>query len=272
MNEISAIEAILNDISAYVVERYGQRKILAVSTKASPTDFLTEVDITVQQRIVKELSDKYPSDVIIGEESGLDIFKGSLPERCWMVDPIDGTQNFLRGLFPEFGVSIGFLVDGNPVAGGVLFPVSKDLFLGERGSGSYRNGNRMHVSQVDTLDKARVDIDFGALSYRHHYRKHAQGLLEIIGQVRSYGCSVMGFCQVADGQQDAYIPFNVKPWDVAAGMLLVQEAGGKVTSFQGEVVNPFVSERIGIVSNPLIHPLCVDILSSARHESARQTP
>lgn len=262
MNEISAIEAVLDDISAYVVERYGQRDTLVVSTKASPTDFLTEVDIAVQKRIVEHLMDIFPTDVLIGEESGLDYFKGSPPPRCWLVDPIDGTQNFLRGLFPEFGVSIGFLVDGNPVAGGVLFPVSQDLFLAERGSGSFRNGKRMHVSQVDSLQKARVDIDFGALSYRHNYRRHAQGLLEVVGQVRSYGCSVMGFCQVADGQQDAYIPFNVKPWDVAAGMLLVQEAGGKVTSFDGGAVNPFVSERIGIVANPLIHSLCVDILGA----------
>ncbi len=203
MNEISAIEAVLYDISAYVVERYGQRDSLVVSTKASPTDFLTEVDITVQKRIVEQLMDIFPADVLIGEESGLDYFKGSPPSRCWMVDPIDGTQNFLRGLFPEFGVSIGFLVDGTPVAGGVLFPVSQDLFLAERGSGTFRNGKRIHVSQVASLEKARVDIDFGALSYRHNYRKHAEGLLNVVGQVRSYGCSVMGFCQVADGQQDA---------------------------------------------------------------------
>lgn len=260
MNEISAIEAVLYDISAYVVERYGQRDSLVVSTKASPTDFLTEVDITVQKRIVEQLMDIFPADVLIGEESGLDYFKGSPPSRCWMVDPIDGTQNFLRGLFPEFGVSIGFLVDGNPVAGGVLFPVSQDLFLAERGSGTFRNGKRINVSQVASLEKARVDIDFGALSYRHNYRKHAEGLLNVVGQVRSYGCSVMGFCQVADGQQDAYIPFNVKPWDVAAGMLLVQEAGGVVTSFQGEAVNPFVSEKIGIVANAQLHPLCVELL------------
>ena len=162
MNEISAIEAVLYDISAYVVERYGQRDSLVVSTKASPTDFLTEVDITVQKRIVEQLMDIFPADVLIGEESGLDYFKGSPPSRCWMVDPIDGTQNFLRGLFPEFGVSIGFLVDGNPVAGGVLFPVSQDLFLAERGSGTFRNGKRIHVSQVASLEKARVDIDFGA--------------------------------------------------------------------------------------------------------------
>ena len=260
MDEITCIEAVLHDISEYVVDRYSQRDTLTVSTKASPTDFLTEVDIAVQRRIVEHLSAAYPSDILIAEESGLDSFKGSLPPRCWMIDPIDGTQNFLRGLFPEFGVSIGFLVDGKPVAGGVLFPVSQDLFLSECGSGAFRNGKRMKVSQVDRLQEARVDIDFGALSYRHEYRKHAQGLLEVVGQVRSYGCSVMGFCQVADGQQDAYIPFNVKPWDVAAGILLVEEAGGKVTAFNGDSVNPFFSERIGIVSNAPLHSKCVDLL------------
>lgn len=121
MDEITCIEAVLHDISEYVVDRYSQRDTLTVSTKASPTDFLTEVDIAVQRRIVEHLSAAYPSDILIAEESGLDSFKGSLPPRCWMIDPIDGTQNFLRGLFPEFGVSIGFLVDGKPVAGGSCF-------------------------------------------------------------------------------------------------------------------------------------------------------
>ncbi|MBJ2357826.1 inositol monophosphatase family protein [Sphaerochaeta sp. S2] len=260
MDEIARIEAVLHDISEYVVDRYSQRDTLTVSTKASPTDFLTEVDIAVQRRIVEHLSAAYPSDILIAEESGLDSFKGSPPSRCWMIDPIDGTQNFLRGLFPEFGVSIGFLVDGNAVAGGVLFPVSQDLFLSQYGSGAFRNGKRMQVSQIESLQEARVDIDFGALSYRNQYRNHAQGLLEVVGQVRSYGCSVMGFCQVADGQQDAYIPFNVKPWDVAAGILLVEEAGGKVTSFEGESVTPFLSEKIGIVSNLPLHSQCVDLL------------
>lgn len=260
MDEISVIEAVLKELAGYVVDRFADREHLVVSTKASPTDFLTEVDIAVQQKILSHLTQAFPSDLFIAEESGLDTFKGSPPPRCWMIDPIDGTQNFLRGLFPEFGISIGFLSEGRTQAGGVLFPISGDLFLSERGSGSYRNRKRMQVSTISRMEQARVDIDFGALSYRKDFRSHAKAMLDVVGQVRSYGCSVMGFCQVADGQQDAYIPFGVKPWDVAAGMLLVEEAGGRVTSFKGEAVTPFISDRIGIVSNKELHQTCVDIL------------
>ncbi|NCC91415.1 MAG: hypothetical protein EOM01_13815, partial [Spirochaetia bacterium] len=112
MDEISVIEAVLKELAGYVVDRFADREHLVVSTKASPTDFLTEVDIAVQQKVLAHLTQAFPSDLFIAEESGLDTFKGSPPPRCWMIDPIDGTQNFLRGLFPEFGISIGFLSEG----------------------------------------------------------------------------------------------------------------------------------------------------------------
>lgn len=116
----------------------------------------------------------------------------------------------------------------------------------------------MKVSTIDDLSHARIDIDLGGLDDRQVNLRRAKKIAESAGQVRSYGCSVMGFCQVADGQQDAYVAFNVKPWDVAAGMLLVAEAGGKVTSFVGEPVSPFESHKIGIVSNGVIHNPCME--------------
>ncbi len=262
MSEIQCIEYALNAVSEYIQEKYKTRDTLEIATKANTTDFLTEVDITVQKVIVNYLRSKYPDDILIAEESGLDSMGTTIPPRCWMVDPIDGTQNFLRGLFPEFGVSIGFLQGGESVAGGVLFPITGDMFLAQRGSGAFRNSMRMRVSALDEISEARIDIDFGSLGVRFQYFEKANALLRHIGQVRSYGCSVMGFCQVADGQEDAYIPFNVKPWDVAAGILLVEEAGGKVTSFDGTPVTPFSSEQIGIVSNGAIHAACIDCLSS----------
>lgn len=262
MSEIQHIEYALNAVSEYIQEKYRTRNTLEIATKANSTDFLTGVDITVQKVIINYLRSQFPNDILIAEESGFDSIGTAIPPRCWMVDPIDGTQNFLRGLFPEFGVSIGFLQGGESVAGGVLFPITGDMFLAQRGSGAFKNRIRMSVSTLDELSKARVDIDFGSLDERFQYLEKANALLRHVGQVRSYGCSVMGFCQVADGQEDAYIPFNVKPWDVAAGILLVEEAGGKVSSFDGTPVTPFISEQIGIVSNGVIHDVCVDCLNS----------
>ncbi len=260
MNEISAIQEALKSVSPYVNEQYQNRDNLIVSTKTNPTDFLTEVDINVQKEIVMLIKSYFPNDTIIAEESGLDLFNGIIPNRCWMVDPIDGTQNFLRGRFPEFGISIGFLINGNSVAGGVLLPITQDLFLAEQGSGAFLNDKKIQVSSTAMLEEARIDIDFGAKSTRNNYIRHVERLLSYTGQIRSYGCSIMGFCQVAEGQQDVYIPFNVKPWDVAAGILLVQEAGGKVSSFNNEPTTPFQSDRIGIVSNTSIHQSCVQLL------------
>ncbi len=262
MNEIQSIEHILREVSTYIAQMYFSRDTLKVQTKANSTDFLTEVDINVQKKIVDFLTDRYPTDVIIAEESGLDSIGNTIPSRSWMVDPIDGTQNFLRGLFPEFGVSIGFLKDGQSIAGGVIFPITGDIFLSEKGSGSYKNGVKISVTSIDEPKNARVDIDFGALEDRQQFLGKSQRLLQSVGQVRSYGCSVMGFCQVAEGQQDAYIPFSVKPWDVAAGILLVQEAGGTVTSFENEPVSAFNAEKIGIVSNTKLHSACLRILNS----------
>ncbi|MCK9548029.1 MAG: inositol monophosphatase family protein [Sphaerochaeta sp.] len=262
MSEIQRIEYALHSVSEYIREKYRTRDTLEIATKANTTDFLTEVDITVQKVLINYLRSQYPDDVMIAEESGLDSIGTSIPQRCWMVDPIDGTQNFLRGLLPEFGVSIGFLQDGEPVAGGVIFPITGDVFLAQRGSGAFRNKVRMSVSALDDPSKARIDIDFGSLDKRSQHIGKVDALLQCVGQVRSYGCSVMGFCQVADGQQDAYIPFSVKPWDVAAGMLLVKEAGGRVTSFDGAPVSPFTAERIGVASNNVIHDACLQCLNS----------
>ncbi|MDT4763185.1 inositol monophosphatase family protein [Sphaerochaeta sp. PS] len=257
MEEIQYIEQLLQDVSGYVSEQYGQRKNLSVYTKANANDFLTEVDITVQGILVNKIRKTYSSDLILAEESGLDKIPSLGNDRCWIIDPIDGTQNFLRGLFPEFGISIGVMKNGILHAGGVLFPVSGDMFLTEKGSGAFRNGKRMKVSSTDVLSHARIDIDLGGLDNRDVNLHRAKSIAQQAGQVRSYGCSVMGFCQVADGQQDAYIAFSVKPWDVAAGMLLVEEAGGKVSSFTGETVSPFESHKIGIVSNGVIHSRCM---------------
>ncbi|HKM06495.1 MAG TPA: inositol monophosphatase [Sphaerochaeta sp.] len=258
MDEILYIEQLFGTVSAYITEQYGKRKSLSVSTKANANDFLTEVDINVQRALIAKIRAEFPRDLILAEESGFDTIPSLAHDRCWIIDPIDGTQNFLRGLFPEFGVSIGLMEKGIMKVGGVLFPVSGDVFLGESGSGSFRNGKRMKVSTIDDLSHARIDIDLGGLDDRQVNLRRAKKIAESAGQVRSYGCSVMGFCQVADGQQDAYVAFNVKPWDVAAGMLLVGEAGGKVTSFVGEPVSPFESHKIGIVSNGVIHNPCME--------------
>lgn len=260
MEDLQYLEQLLYSVSGYISEQYSNRKNLVVSTKRHANDLLTEVDVNVQRMLVKEIGKEYPNDLILAEESGLDTLKYTSENRCWIIDPIDGTQNFVRGLFPEFGVSIGLTVGGIPEVGGILFPISGDLFLAKRGGGAFQNGQRIKVSDTSTLSGARVDIDMGGLDNRDMIMQHTKKIAGKAGQLRTYGCSVMGFCQVANGEQDAYIVFTVNPWDVAAGMLLVQEAGGKVSSFSEEISSPFDAKKIRIVSNNNLHSVCAENL------------
>lgn len=256
MDDLKYLEELLNFVSKYIVKQYVNRKNLHVSTKKHANDLLTEVDVNVQKLIVEKIKKQFPNDLIIGEESGLDSISYTKKERCWIIDPIDGTQNFVRGLFPEFGVSIGLTINGIPEVGGIIFPVSDDIFLAERNKGAFQNGKKIRVSETSSLTNSRIDFDLGPLNERQKISEKIQYLLLNAGQVRSYGCAVMGFCQVANGEQDAYIACTLNPWDAAAGMLLVQEAGGKISSFKQEIDSPFKSKDIRIISNSNIHNLC----------------
>jgi len=253
MAEISLIETMLDSISPYVRERHAARRTLSVSQKSGLNDFLTEVDLEVQQRLITAIRESHPDDAIVAEEEGMDRLPDTAPTRCWFIDPIDGTQNFVRGLFPEFGVSVAFAEHGTLRAGGVAMPVSGDLFLAHRGGGATRNGHAMSVSAVENLDEARVDIDFGYPTQREKTLAWCGEVVRRAGQMRCYCAAVVGLCSVACGEADAYSSIETHPWDCAAGVLLIEEAGGTVTDFDGEAINPFATTTSILVSNGRIH-------------------
>lgn len=261
MEELKFVEKLLLSVSDYICKQYLNKKDLKISTKKHANDLLTEVDVNVQQMLVKSIKEQYPNDLIVGEESGLDEVIDTKNKRAWVLDPIDGTQNFVRGLFPLFGVSIGFVVNERPEVAGIIFPVTKEVFLAKRGGGAFHNGKRIKVSQTSSLSNSRIDFDMGALDKRDSIIKTTTKLAGKVGQIRSFACAVMGFCQVANGEQDAYICFSLNPWDVAAGMLIVEEAGGIVSSLSEEITSPFDSDKICVISNAKLHKLCIDNLT-----------
>lgn len=253
MRELDFIQSILETLAPFVREQYARRDSLKVRRKDGANDLLTQVDLEVQNRIVEGIRDRFPGDTIVAEEAGMDALPEDSDTRCWFVDPIDGTQNFIRGLFPEFGVSIAFAQSPETRAAGIAMPGSRDLFLAERGQGATRNGRPIRVSEVDSLELARVDIDFSYPHLREGTLQRCKDLILHAGQLRCYSASIVGLCSVACGEADAYTCIETRPWDAAAGVLLIEEAGGRATSFEGDRFSPHEPVTSIAVSNGLIH-------------------
>lgn len=253
MRELSFIGEALEAVTPYVRDRYTQRGAVAIRGKSEAMNLLTEVDLEVQNRVVAAITRAFPKDAIVAEEAGLDTLPPDRKGRCWFLDPIDGTQNFVRGLFPDFGVSLAFAEGGEVRAGGVAMAGADILMLAGRGLGATRNGKPMRVSTVAKLAEARIDIDFG-------YPHQRQGTLDLFsdliceaGQFRCYCAAIAGLCAVACGETDAYAAMVTQPWDSAAGALLVEEAGGRVSTVTGDPLNLVYGHSSIVVSNGAVH-------------------
>jgi myo-inositol-1(or 4)-monophosphatase len=190
-------------------------------------DIVTRMDSEVERFIRAEIAKRYPSDAIIGEEEGGASGDG---ERVWVVDPIDGTANYARGV-PRYCVSIGYLERVRPIAGVVYDPNSDQLYAAERGGGAACNGERLVVSPVADLDAATVECGWST-------RRSSAEYLALVGRVLGAGCAfsragsgALGLADVAAGRREAYCELHINAWDCAAGVLLVEEAGGFANDF-----------------------------------------
>ena len=221
-------------------------------------DIVTESDRRSEALIIARLRKRFPDHAIIAEEGG---GGGVGANYCWHVDPLDGTTNFAHG-YPCFAVSIGLAEDGQPVAGAVFNPVSEELFTAARGEGAYLNGKPIRVSAIEKLATSLV-----ATGFPTHHRKRSANInyyweytLRSHG-VRRDGSAALDLCSVACGRFDAFWEFGLKSWDTAAGVLLVQEAGGKVSDLSG---GPY---RLGgpqmLASNGRIHGEMQDVATIA---------
>ena len=260
MTEIDLITELLQENGAYAQERYACRDEIVVDSKTDANDILTEVDLAIQERIVARVRDAFPSDTIVAEEAGLSDTPDSPAGRCWLIDPIDGTQNFVRGMFPGFGVSIGFARDGVPVAGGVTVPMAGITFLAEKGSGATMNGQPAVVAPTPTVSVARAEIDFSHRVDRKKTLEQTSRFIEAVGQVRCHCAAVIGLCSIVSGDMDIFVHVNLNPWDFAAAMVIVQEAGGRVTHFDGRPLQ-VPGGRVDIIaSNGIVHDEVIRLL------------
>ena len=198
-------------------------KIRDVDTKSSETDLVTEADQWSEDRIVNRLSDARPQDEIVSEEGTC--VTGTSSVR-WLVDPIDGTTNFVHG-HPGFSVSIAAEIDGRPTVGVIVDPVLNEVFAAVRGEGATRNGQRIQVSSLTDLSQALVATGFGYQpAHRRSQAKRLVNILPNVGDIRRMGGAALDLASVACGRVDAFFEKGLAAWDVAAGQVLLTEAGG----------------------------------------------
>jgi len=208
-------------------------------------DYASEVDEKAEVAIVKELRRAYPECAILGEEGGLQKGRGEGGRATFVIDPLDGTSNYLRGI-PHYCVSIALVENGEPQHGVIFDPLRNELFTASRGSGAVLNDHRIRVSERRDLAGAMLATGFPP---RERARAGAQldcirDLLREAQDIRRTGSAALDLAYVACGRFDGYFEAGVKPWDIAAGVLLVREAGGRVTDYRGAATGPMDARAI----------------------------
>lgn len=198
-------------------------------------DYASEVDGLAEAEIIRELKRAAPDFAILGEESGAQ----GKSRSTWVIDPLDGTSNYLRG-FPHWCVSIALVENGEPQHGVVFDPLRNELFTASRGGGALLNDRKMRVGERRDLTGAMLATGFPPRE-RERIGAHldcVRALLRDAEDVRRTGSAALDLAYVACGRTDAYFEAGVQPWDIAAGVLLVREAGGTVSDFRGAATGP----------------------------------
>lgn len=212
-------------------------------------DLVTDVDIACQERIIKLIRKRYPGDDIVSEEQ-LNRFDGT--QNRWIIDPLDGTTNYAHG-YPFFCTSIAYEVNGEIVLGVVYNPIFKELFTGQKGAGAYLNNKKIQVSGMNDLKGSLLSTGFpyDIATSKENNINHFINFLYQAQAVRRDGSAALNLCYTACGRFDGFWEMKLSPWDMAAGTLIVEEAGGKVTDFVGNTFSIYKDNIIA--SNGLIH-------------------
>jgi len=239
-----------------LIRDFGEIENLQVSVKG-PGDFVTASDKKVEKIIIDELLKARPDYSILSEEAGE--IKNNLTYR-WIIDPIDGTANFLHGI-PHFAISIGLEKDGEIICGIIYDPIKDEMFLAEKGNGSYLNNQRIRVSSRSKLKNCiiftggpRKESDTRDLSLKEYNNFSSKVLIPI----RKLGSASLDMAYVAAGRCDGFWQRNLNYWDIAAGIILVKESGGFVTDFYGE--NKYLENKTILVANSKINKEMIEIL------------
>jgi myo-inositol-1(or 4)-monophosphatase len=236
--------------------------LLKVSAK-SPNDFVTEVDRAAEEAIIEVLLGAYPGHGILAEESGR-AHGAKDSEYVWIIDPLDGTTNFIHGL-PIYAVSIALAHRGVMQQGVVYDPCRNDLFYASRGRGAFMNDRRLRVSKRTRLSETLIGTGF-PFRRGDNFKRYLQMFEAVMPQcagVRRPGAAALDLCYVAAGYYDGFFETGLSPWDVAAGALMITEAGGLVGNFTGEA--DYLYQREVVAGNPKIYGQLVRLLAPYTH-------
>ena len=256
---INEIIEISKEAGQIIREGFGTNLTLEFKTNVS--DFVTNIDKASEKKILDFIQKKYPTHNILAEESGVES-KNS--EYTWIVDPLDGTMNFAHGL-PIFSVSIG-VMKNNEIIAGVVYDVMMDIvYSAEKGSGAFASGKKINVSKISDMNQSLLVTGFP-----YNVRENPNNTIEKFGNflkvasgVRRLGSAALDCCYVATGAFEAFWEVELKAWDLCAGHLIAEEAGGLVTDFSGKEINYKNYNSIEmLVSNGVIHGEMMEVLKA----------
>ena len=228
---------------------FGEVENLQVSRKG-PGDFVSAADRKAEKILREALEKARPGYGLVMEEGG--VVEGTDTSHRWHIDPLDGTTNFLHGL-PQFAISVGLERDGQIVAGVIYDPAKDELFIAERGKGAYLNNRRIRVAARGDLADAVVACGLPHIGKGDHglFLRETAAVMGYVGGMRRWGAAALDLAYVACGRFDAYWEQSVSAWDMAAGIVIVEEAGGKVTGTLGQPVDLFGGTVLA--STPQLH-------------------
>lgn len=257
----TAIEAVLQAGAVQMAHFRGDFQI----DKKGAIDLVTNIDVQIERTFRAAIAERYPDHVVLGEEFESAGSRDEVPEYCWVFDPIDGTTNYAHGL-PIFCCSVALEIAGEPVVAAVYDPTRQELFTAEAGQGAWLNGSPLRVSSTDQLIDSLLVTGF-------HYDVHRDPD-EIIGlftrfittarAVRRLGSAALDLCYVAAGRFEGFWEQQLQPWDIAGGALIVQEAGGRVTTLGGDRY----ASRAGSVlaTNGPVHDAMLTVIRTFQQE------
>jgi myo-inositol-1(or 4)-monophosphatase len=238
---------------------FGEVSELQVSKKGA-ADFVSAADLKAEQTLFELLNKARPGYSFLGEERGL--IEGTDKTHRWIVDPLDGTTNFLHAI-PHFAINIALEREGQVVAGVTYNPANADMFWTERGRGAFVNDKRLRVAARTRLDESVIGTGIPFMGHGQHARflKELHQISQRVAGVRRFGAAALDLAWVAAGRLDGFWERDLKPWDVAAGVLMVTEAGGRVTDADGGDT-AMTGESI-LATNTDLHTVLLDRLKAA---------
>ena len=243
-----------------LIRDFGELENLQVSMKG-PADFVTSADKRTEAILIEELTKARPGYAFLGEEGG--IVEGKDKTHRFIIDPIDGTTNFMHGI-PQFAISIGLEREGQLVSALVYNPVTDDLFTAEKGHGAFHNNKRLRVAARKDLSSSVIATGLPFMGKEGHARASAEmaAVMNVTAGIRRMGAASLDLAFVAAGRFDGFWEHGLQAWDMAAGILLVKEAGGVITDLQGG--EQMMTNGQVLCANENLHPQLLKLLKSVK--------